>query len=202
MNQRARDVMGNAFMLQGGIQLGFLPLFADSTDPSSWKKFLGDLRICFSYNVSIYLRMRPHSLIGLVIDDSHSSAFASKLEIPQGENKPPINATDVKSSIGMFYFGSEYMFFKDSKKFRHFFILSGGVGYTRFNWVIRPGNSPGFNYKATGIGVRFSVAKTWAVGRTIIIGPNFKFIIAGIADESGFAGIVPRVNLGLSVLLH
>jgi len=201
INQRALEVMGNAFMLQGGLQLSFLPLFADSTDPSSWKSFLADLRIGFSYNVSFHIRMRPHSFIGVVLDDDHSSAFSSTLDLPQSNNTL-IHLTDVKSTIGMFYLGPEYMLFLDSKKFTHFFVVSGGVGYARFNWVVKPGNSPSLNYRATGFGVRASISKTWAIGRTIIIGPNFKFVVAGVEDEYHNAIVVPRINLGLSLLLH
>lgn len=201
MNQRAQDVMGNSFMLQGGIQLGFLPFFADSGDPSTWKRFLADLRIGFSYNASVYLRMRPHSLVGIFVDDFHSSAFAEKLDIPE-DNGTVQHLENVKSTISMFQVGPEFMIFLDSKKFKQFFILSGGLGFTRFNWSWRAGSNSREDYNASGVGLRVYVAKTWAVGKTLIVGPNFKFQVAGLADGYGFAGVVPRLNLGLTVLVH
>jgi len=201
MNQRAQDVMGNAFMLQGGAQLGFLPLPVDSESTSSWKKFIGDLRFGFSYNGSFLLRMRPHSFIGIFIDDFHSNAFAEKLEVPDAAGVIQ-HLQNIKSSISMFQLGPEFLFFKDSKKFKHFFIISGGIGYTRFRWNISAANRTSESYTASGLGIRGSIAKTWALGNTFIVGPNFKFQLGVLADQDGLAGSVARINLGLTVLVH
>ena len=201
MNQRAQDVMGNAYMLLGGLQLGFLPLFVDSGATPSWRKFVGDLRLGFSYNGSFLLRVRPHTFIGVFVDDFHSSAFAEKLEVPDG-NGVIQHLQNIKSSISMFQVGPEFMLFRDSKKFKHFFLISAGIGYSQFNWSISAANRNSETWKTSGIGIRGSISKTWAIGRTFIVGPNFKFQIAGVADQYGFAGIVPRLNLGLTVLAH
>jgi|GEM_PF-5851652 len=201
MNQRAKDVMGNPYMIQGGMQLGFLPIPVDSESTSSYKKFIQDLRLGFSFNVSFLLRMRPHTLIGIFIDDFHSNAFAEKLDIP--DNSGVIqHLQNIKSSISMFQVGPEFVLFKDSKKFKHFFIVSGGIGYSRFNWNISAANRSSENYRAAGVGIRGSIAQTWALGKTFIVGPNFKFQLAAIADQYGLAGIVPRLNLGVTVLVH
>ena len=102
----------------------------------------------------------------------------------------------------MLQFGPEFMLFRDFKKFKRFLILQGGIGYAQFNWGWRAGSNSRENYRASGLGLRISVAQTWAMGKTLIIGPNFKFQIVAVADEYGFAGIIPRANLGLTVLLH
>ena len=201
MNQRAQDVMGNAFMLQGGIQLGFIPLPVDSESTSSWKKFIGDLRLGLSYNGSFLMRMRPHSFIGIFIDDFHSSAFAEKLDIPDGSGVIQ-HLQNIKSSISMFQFGPEFLLFRDSKKFKHFFIVSGGIGYTRFRWNISAANRSSESFTASGVGIRGSIAKTWAIGKSFIVGPNFKFQLAILGNEDGLAGGVLRSNLGLTVLVH
>ncbi|CAN5498093.1 hypothetical protein BH11BAC1_BH11BAC1_20630 [soil metagenome] len=201
MNQRAQDVMGNAFMLQGGVQVSYTPFIPDSNATSSEKDFLRHLSIGISYNASFHLRMRPHSFIGVVIDGNQNSAFAEKLELRDASGT--INYyTNIKMALGMLYFGPEFMLFRDSKKFKSFFILSAGLGYTRFDWSVRAGAQSPETLRLSGLGIRISVAKTWAIGRTIILGPNIKFVnaIAGSSD----AGIVmiPRLNLGLTILVH
>ena len=201
MNQRAQEVMGNSFMLQGGIQLGFIPIPVDSESTKSWRQFISDLRFGFSYNGEFLLRMRPHSFIGVFIDDFRSSAFAEKLDVPDA-NGTLQHLQNIKSSISMLQAGPEFLLFRDSKKFRHFFIISGGVAFTQFSWKISAANRTSETYRASGIGIRGSIAKTWALGRTLIVGPNFKFQTAILADESGLAGSVARVNLGLTVLAH
>jgi hypothetical protein len=102
----------------------------------------------------------------------------------------------------MLHLGPEFMLFRDFKKFRRFLVISGGIGFTQFNWSWRAGSNSRENYHALGIGIRGSISQMWAISNSLIIGPNFKFQIAAIGDEYGFAGIIPRLNLGLSVLLH
>ncbi len=201
MNQRAMDVMGNAFMLQGGIQLGFIPLPVDSESTPSWKKFIGDLRFGFSYNGSFLYRMRPHSFIGVFVDDFHSSAFAEKLDIPDGGGVIQ-HLQNIKSSISMLQIGPEFLLFRDSKKYKRFFLISGGLGYTQFRWNISAANRSSETFKASGLGIRGTISKTWALGRTLIVGPNFKFQLAILGNQDGLAGAVARLNLGLTVLIH
>lgn len=201
MNQRAQDVMANAFMLQGGAQISYTPFIPDSNATSSEKDFLRQLSVGFSYNVSFHYRLRPHSFIGIVIDGNHNSAFAEKLELRDATGSI-IHYVNIKMALGMLYIGPEFLLFRDSKKFKHFFILSAGLGYTRFDWSIRAGAQSPEALRLSGVGIRISVAKTWAIGRTVILGPNIKFVNAIAGSRNQGLIMIPRLNLGLSVLLH
>ena len=200
MNQRAMDVMGNAFMLQGGVHLAITPYLPDSNATESEKQFFRDLQLGYSFNASAYLRIRPHSLVGIVVDNFHSSAFISKLDFHDGNGNIQ-HATDVKATLNLLYIGPEYMLFRDSKQFKHFFMMSFGAGYARFMETGRVGTNEN-SFSAGGGGIRFSLSKTWAIGSSLIIGPNFKFVIPILADHRVIIGAFPHFDLGLSILIH
>jgi hypothetical protein len=201
MNERGRAVMGNPYMLQAGIQVSYTPFIPDSDATSSEKDFFRKLSLGFSYNASFHLRMRPHSFVGVVIDDNRNRSFAEKLDI-RNENGTIAHLQNITATLSMTYVGIEYLLFADSRKFKSFFIISGGVGYAHAKWKISALSRPAEIYELQGAGLRISIAKTWAITKSIIIGPNFKFVnaIAG-SREYGLA-MIPRVNLGLSVLVH
>lgn len=201
MNERARNVMGNPYMIQGGVHVSYTPFFPDSDATSSEKKFYRNLSFGISYNLSFHLRMRPHSFIGIVIDDNRCKSFAEKLEL-KNDNGTTAYLENITATLSMTYVGPEYMLFIDSRKFTSFFMLAAGIGYTHVKWSVSALNRSAETYEPEGLGIRISIAKTWAIGKTFIVGPNFKFLNAIAGDRQlGFV-VIPRVNLGLTVLVH
>jgi len=201
MNERGRSVMGNPYMLQAGVQISYTPFIPDSDATSSEKDFYRKLSVGLSYNISFHLRMRPHSFIGVVFDDNRNKSFAEKLDI-KTESGVIAHLENITATLGMTYVGPDFLLFIDSRKFRSFFTLSGGLGYVHAKWKVSALNRPADVYELEGIAMRVSIAQTWAISKSVIIGPNFKFVnaIAG-SNDYGTANI-PRVNLGLTVLVH
>jgi len=201
MNERGRASMGNPYMLGAGIQVSYTPFFPDSDATPSEKDFYQTLSVGFSYNLSFHLRVRPHSFVGVVIDDNRNRSFAEKLDI-RTESGMIAHLENITATLGMTFIGAEYTLFLESNKFKSFFIISGSVGYARAKWKVSALNRPSDVYDLQGAGFRVSISQTWAITKSLIIGPNFKFInaIAG-SNEYGAANI-PRINLGLTVLVH
>jgi hypothetical protein len=201
MNERARDVMGNPYMVEGGVQVSYTPFIPDSNATSSEKKFYKSLSVGISYNISFHLRLRPHSFIGIVIDDNRSRAFAEKLDI-MNDDGTIAHLENITASLRMFYVGPEFTLFIDSRKYKSFFVLSGGIGYAHVKWSVSALNRPAEVYDPAGIGIRISAAKTWAVSRSFILGPNVKIVNAIAGSKDLGIVMIPRINIGLTVLVH
>ena len=201
LNERGRSAMGNPYMLEGGIQISYTPFIPDSNATSSEKDFYGRLSVGISYNLAFHLRFRPHSLLGVVFDDNRNRSFAEKLDI-RIDNGSIAHLENITATLAMTYIGAEYMLFVDSKKFKSFFTVAGGIGYARARWKISALNRPSDVYDFQGVAMRMTVSKTWAVTKSLIIGPNFKFVNAIVGSNELGTTNIPRVNLGLTVYVH
>jgi hypothetical protein len=201
MNERGRGVMGNPYMLQAGLHVSYTPFIPDSDATSSEKNFYQKLSVGFSYNLSFHLRMRPHSFLGVVIDDNRNKSFAEKLDI-KTDNGSIAHLENITATLGMTYIGAEYLLFIDSRKFKNFFTIAGGIGYAHAKWKISALNRPADVYDFQGGAMRISISYNWAITKSLIIGPNFKLVNA-IVESSDYGVVnIPRVNLGLNVFIH
>jgi hypothetical protein len=201
INERARDVMANPYMLQGGVQVSYIPFIPDSEATTSEKKFYRKLSVGISYNLSFHYRVRPYSFIGIVFDDNRNTAFADKLDI-KDESGDTIHLESIEATLSMTYIGPEFMMFRSFNKFKSFFTLSGGIGYARAKWSIKSPSRSKETIDFSGFGIRISASRLWAVGRTFIIGPNAKFVNVLAGDKEAGLVMIPRLNLGVTVLLH
>ena len=202
--ERARLTMASFGMIQGGFNFAFVPAVLQQDDPSSYKAFIRDLMTGYAYNVSLYLRRRPRTLIGIAVDNFSSSAYSSKLEFrDQGQL---FTLTDVRYRINQLYIGPEMMFFRDSRAFKSFFSMSFGLGYAKFRQNLRVGFASD-ELDSRGGGFRFSVTKSWTLTRSLLIGGNAILvytILGNRVDGPPDVQLFPfaHLDVGLSVLLH
>jgi len=201
MNERGRSTMGNPYMLEAGMHVSYTPFIPDSNATSSERDFYGKLSVGFSYNLSFHLRFRPHSFLGVVFDDNRNRSFAEKLDI-RLENGSIAYLENITATLAMTYIGAEYMLFVESNKFKSFFTVAGGIGYARAKWKISALNRPSDVYDFQGIAIRMTISKSWAITKSIIIGPSFKFVNAIVGSSEAGSTNIPRVNLGLTVYVH
>lgn len=201
VNERGRAVMGNPYMLEGGMHVSYTPFIPDSNATSSEKDFYGRLSVGFSYNLAFHLRFRPHSFLGVVFDDNRNKSFADKLDI-RLENGTIANLENITATLAMTYIGVEYMLFTESNKFKSFFTVSGGLGYARARWKIAALNRPADVYDFQGVAIRMTISKTWSITKSLIIGPSFKFVNAIVGSNEVGTTNIPRVNLGLTLYVH
>lgn len=204
--ERARQTMASFGMIQGGFNFAFVPAVLQQDDPSSYKAFIHDLMTGYAYNVSLYLRRRPRTLIGIAIDNFSSSAYSSKLEFKdQGQI---FTLTDVRYRISQLYVGPEMMFFRDSRAFKNFFSMSFGLGYAKFRQNLRVGFASD-QLESKGGGFRFSITKSWTLTRSLLIGGNAKLLYTILGNRVDVPGprdvqLFPFAHLdfGISLMLH
>ena len=201
VNERGRSAMGNPYMLEGGAQVSYTPFIPDSDATSSEKDFYGRLSVGFSYNLAFLLRFRPHSFVGVVFDDNRNRSFAEKLDI-KTDNGVIAHLENITATLAMTYIGVEYKFFAETRKFKSFFTMSGGLGYARARWKISALNRPADIYDFQGVAMRLTISKTWSITKSLIIGPTFKLVNAIVGSSELGTTSIPRVNLGLTIYVH